>query len=317
MPSRADTASPSADGPVERIGRIAEVIEKIGCGQRGARAAHARGRRQAARAAAVSHAAAARLRRRRGRPGTWFRAMEALAKLDASTAWCVGQINGCAATASALEPAVAREIWGEPRAALSWGPPDQVARRRGRRRPPAERRVDDVERQPARDLDRPHGAGIRQSGAPVPPPEGVHRCIFFVPADAGRMGRQLERHRPQRHQQRRLQGRRICSCPRATRPTGSISSTCARRPALQIPPEQLFRGRLLRASPSASPARCWMPALRSPEKKPRRGQGTRLRDNHLVQFQIGEAEARLRSARGYVEATAQRVWRRGRRVRAS
>jgi alkylation response protein AidB-like acyl-CoA dehydrogenase len=33
-----------------------------------------------------------------------------------------------------------------------------------------------------------------------------------------------------------------------------------------------------------------------------------LRENHLVQFQLGEAEARLRSARTYVETTAQRVW---------
>src|SRR5262252_8348205 len=48
---------------------------------------------------------------------TWFRAMEAIAKLDASTAWCVGQINGCAATASALAPAVARAIWADRRAA--------------------------------------------------------------------------------------------------------------------------------------------------------------------------------------------------------
>src|ERR1044072_5538699 len=54
---------------------------------------------------------------------TWFRALEALGKLDASTAWCVGQINGCAATASAVSAAVARTIWGDPRAALSWGPP--------------------------------------------------------------------------------------------------------------------------------------------------------------------------------------------------
>jgi len=50
-------------------------------------------------------------------------AMEALGKLDASTAWCIGQINGCAATATSLDPAVARKIWGEPRGALSWGPP--------------------------------------------------------------------------------------------------------------------------------------------------------------------------------------------------
>ena len=33
-----------------------------------------------------------------------------------------------------------------------------------------------------------------------------------------------------------------------------------------------------------------------------------MRDNHAVQLQIGEAEARLRSARGYVAATAERVW---------
>src|SRR5262249_42520439 len=37
--------------------------------------------------------------------------------------WCVGQINGCAMTASALAPEAARKIWGEPRSALSWGPP--------------------------------------------------------------------------------------------------------------------------------------------------------------------------------------------------
>jgi alkylation response protein AidB-like acyl-CoA dehydrogenase len=34
-----------------------------------------------------------------------------------------------------------------------------------------------------------------------------------------------------------------------------------------------------------------------------------LKDSHLVQFQIGEAEARLRSARGYAETTAGQVWR--------
>ncbi|NJM92288.1 MAG: hypothetical protein HC861_06350, partial [Rhodospirillaceae bacterium] len=40
-------------------------------------------------------------------PVTWFHAMEALAKRDASTAWCVGQINGCALASSALAPEVA------------------------------------------------------------------------------------------------------------------------------------------------------------------------------------------------------------------
>jgi indole-3-acetate monooxygenase len=43
------------------------------------------------------------------------------------------------------------------------------------------------------------------------------------------------------------------------------------------------------------------------EKTPRLAKST-LRDNHHVQFQIGDAEARLRSARHYVESTATRVW---------
>jgi alkylation response protein AidB-like acyl-CoA dehydrogenase len=34
-----------------------------------------------------------------------------------------------------------------------------------------------------------------------------------------------------------------------------------------------------------------------------------LRDNHAVQLRVGEAEARLRSARGYVATTAESVWR--------
>ncbi len=56
-------------------------------------------------------------------PVTFFRIIEAVAKLDASTAWCLCQANGCAMTAAYLEPAVAQEIWGrDPAAVLSWGP---------------------------------------------------------------------------------------------------------------------------------------------------------------------------------------------------
>src|SRR5262249_29083719 len=33
-----------------------------------------------------------------------------------------------------------------------------------------------------------------------------------------------------------------------------------------------------------------------------------LQENHMVQFQIGQAEARLRSARSFVETTVERVW---------
>ena len=236
---------------------------------------------------------------------TWFRAMEALAKLDGSTAWCVGQINGCAASSSALDPAVARKIWGEPRSALSWGPPiksraDEVD---GGHR--LERRVGILERQPARDLDRPDGAGLRQErrarpaarghGLPHLPGAGRRRSSgsttgtslglnatnsggfkvndLFVP-----QGYSIDRDHL-----REVQARRARST--------SFRSTASSRSA--SPPSR-----------SASRARCWTRRSRSPWRRRRGWPRRRCTQNHHVQFQIGEAEARLRSARNYVETTA-------------
>lgn len=56
-------------------------------------------------------------------PPAFSRIIEAVAQLDASTAWCLCQANGCAMTAAYLNPAVADEIWGnDPNAVLAWGP---------------------------------------------------------------------------------------------------------------------------------------------------------------------------------------------------
>jgi indole-3-acetate monooxygenase len=55
-------------------------------------------------------------------PVTFFHVIETLARGDASTAWCVSQAGGCAMTAAYLEPKVAREIFGEARSVLAWGP---------------------------------------------------------------------------------------------------------------------------------------------------------------------------------------------------
>ena len=50
--------------------------------------------------------------------------IEAVARADASAAWCLAQANGCATTAAYLDPAVARDIFGaDPGAILAWGPP--------------------------------------------------------------------------------------------------------------------------------------------------------------------------------------------------
>ena len=204
--------------------------------------------------------------------GTWFRAMEALAKLDASTAWCVGQINGCAARPSALEPAVARKIWGEPRAALSWGPPIKA-------------RADEVDGGHRLSGEWMMSSGSRHAtwiGLMAPVFDGAvrpFRCrrastarIFFVPAERGRVDRQLGRHRPQRHQQRRLQGREPVRARKATPSAGSICPTCASPARSTSFPSTACSRPASPASRSASPAPCWMPRLRSPGEEAAGGQ---------------------------------------------
>jgi alkylation response protein AidB-like acyl-CoA dehydrogenase len=65
-------------------------------------------------------------------PLSYWRVLEAVAACDGSTAWCLGQGNGCAVTAAFVEPAVAEEIWGrDARAVLAWGPGKGEARTDG------------------------------------------------------------------------------------------------------------------------------------------------------------------------------------------
>ncbi len=54
---------------------------------------------------------------------TFFQIIEAVAKYDASTAWCLCQSNGCAMAAPYMDAAIAQEIWGDdPKASVAWGP---------------------------------------------------------------------------------------------------------------------------------------------------------------------------------------------------
>jgi alkylation response protein AidB-like acyl-CoA dehydrogenase len=55
-------------------------------------------------------------------PLTFMQAIEELAKADGSTAWCVVQACGCSMSAAYVAPDVAREIFGDPRAVMAWGP---------------------------------------------------------------------------------------------------------------------------------------------------------------------------------------------------
>jgi indole-3-acetate monooxygenase len=55
-------------------------------------------------------------------PLSFMQAIEELAKADGSTAWCVVQASGCCYAAAYVEPKVAREIFGDPRAVMASGP---------------------------------------------------------------------------------------------------------------------------------------------------------------------------------------------------
>jgi alkylation response protein AidB-like acyl-CoA dehydrogenase len=53
---------------------------------------------------------------------TFARVVEAVAGADGSTGWCLAQAAGASTVAAFLEPAAAREIFGDPRAVLAQGP---------------------------------------------------------------------------------------------------------------------------------------------------------------------------------------------------
>jgi indole-3-acetate monooxygenase len=61
-------------------------------------------------------------------PAPYVRIIEEIAKADASTAWCLNQTSGCSMTAAYLEPDAAREMFGGAHGILAWGPGPGEAR---------------------------------------------------------------------------------------------------------------------------------------------------------------------------------------------
>ena len=303
----ASSPSRSADNPLQRIGRIADVIARSGA------ANEALGCLTPEVLDKLHEQRLFRLLLPKAYGGdevdlgTWFRTMEALAKLDGSTAWCVGQINGCAATASALDSAVSRKIWGEARAALSWGPPvrSRAEQTDGGHRLTGEWMMSSGSRHAtwiglmAQVFDR--------SGGAVQLPEGTTTRIFLVPAGAVEW----------------IENWDVIGL-RATNSGGFKVNNLFVPEGFSVNREHLREVRLpgpLYKFPlngyfsigfsavALGIARSMLDACvaLALEKKPRLAK-TSLRDSHLVQFQIGEAEARLRSARTFVETTARQVY---------
>jgi alkylation response protein AidB-like acyl-CoA dehydrogenase len=61
-------------------------------------------------------------------PATFFQVTEQIAMADASVAWCVSQGSGVSMAAAYLEPTVARELFGDPRAVVATGAPSPDAK---------------------------------------------------------------------------------------------------------------------------------------------------------------------------------------------
>ena len=60
-------------------------------------------------------------------PLTLMKTIEAIAKADASTAWCVGQGTGCTWGSGYISHEVCNDIFGPRDAVLAWGPPAKAA----------------------------------------------------------------------------------------------------------------------------------------------------------------------------------------------
>ena len=54
-------------------------------------------------------------------PEVFMQVLEEVAKIDASTAWCLGQCSVCAMTAAYLDADAAQQIFNEPPGILAWG----------------------------------------------------------------------------------------------------------------------------------------------------------------------------------------------------
>jgi len=301
--------APAADeaGPVERVARIAEVI-----GSAGDR--NEKLRRLAPDVVDALHEQRLfRLLLPRAFGGdevdlvTWFNTMEALGKLDASTAWCVGQINGCSATATALDPAIARKIWGDPRGALSWGPP-------------VKSRAEEVEGGHRVSGEWTMSSGSRHAswiglmalpvdanGATLPLPPGTTMRVFLTPASSVEFIENWNVLGLIATNSGGFKGENIfvshghsiyLPYPRSLQPAG---------PLYKFPLNNLFGVGF--AAVALGIARTMLDEViaLAREKKPWLARQP-LQQSQLAQFQIGEAEARLRSARAYMESTAARVW---------
>jgi len=236
-------------------------------------------------------------------PAAYVQVIEEIAKHDASTAWCLGQANGCTMTAALLDPEVARGIFGGKRGIVAWGPPG-----------PAEARV-------VAGGFRLSGTWSFASGGHHATWLGAHVVIPGLRPDGGPVMRTL-------------------LFPKASakfsdiwhviglRGTGSDSYTVtdlfvpeSHTVLREAEPKPRQPGMLYAFSSSnmyssgfagvaLGIARSTLDAFidLARDKIPRGAKST-LRDDNVVQSQVAQSEARLRAARTFLLGSLEQIWR--------
>ena len=243
-------------------------------------------------------------------PVTFVTVIEEIAKADASTAWCLCQASGCSMSAAYLPPDAASEVFRkDPRSVLAWGPgPDAravaveggyrvtgmwsfasgcrhatwlgghapICERDGTLRRGAAGKV--IERTmlipaaSAQIVDVWHVSGLKGTGS-----DAFTVSDLFVPHDYS-----ISRDDPA---ERRQSGPLYCF------PAGSLYASGFACVALGIARRMLDAFRAL-----------------ATEKTPR-GFKRPLAESAVVQSQVAQAEAQLRSARGFLLSSLEEIWR--------
>ena len=242
-------------------------------------------------------------------PVTFVTVIEEIAKADASTAWCLCQASGCSMSAAYLPPDAASEVFRkDPRSVLAWGPgPDAravaveggyrvtgmwsfasgcrhatwlgghapICERDGTLRRGAAGKV--IERTmlipaaSAQIVDVWHVSGLKGTGS-----DAFTVSDLFVPHEYS-----ISRDDPA---ERRQPGPLYCF------PAGSLYASGFAGVALGIARRMLDAFRAL-----------------ATEKTPR-GFKRPLAESAVVQSQVAQAEAQLRSARGFLLGSLEEIW---------
>jgi alkylation response protein AidB-like acyl-CoA dehydrogenase len=237
------------------------------------------------------------------------RVIEEVAKADASTAWCLNQNCVCSMMAGYLEPSAAREIFGPRDAVLAWGSQGGEGYAQvhdggfrvtgswafasgGRRATWLGAHCPIVERDGTRRMKAPGVPEIRTMMFPVG--QAVMKDIWHVMGLRGTGSDAYEVRDlfvPAAHAATRdLPAERRHPSPLYCVPTGSVYAAGFAGLALGI--ARSMQDDLLHLSIG----------------KTARGQKTTMSQNAVIQSQVSQAEARLRSARAFLFDSLRDIW---------